>query len=177
MTEVLNNTVSEYNKYQRSISTDLHLKSCSFFSLFLGKGPVMGWIVSPQVNSWTPYTTDHNYRFGDRMLEIQIKFILAIKGNYEGRGLINQELRINIHTILYKRQATSKNLLCSTRNSAQYSVRIYMRKESEKEWMYIYMYNWVTLGYTWNTTCNKKKRQLNLKKRKRSLQLALTQSD
>ena len=75
------------------------------------------------------------------MLEIQIKFILAIKGNYEGRGLINQELGINIHIILYKRQATSKNLLCSTRNSAQYSVRIYMRKESEKEWMYIYTYN------------------------------------
>jgi len=61
------------------------------------------------------------------------------KGKHEGRGVINQELGINIHTILYKRQATSKNLLCSTGNSAQYSVRIYMRKESEKEWMYVYV--------------------------------------
>ena len=42
LTEVLNNSVSEYNKYQRSIPTDLHLKSCSFLPLFLGKGPVMG---------------------------------------------------------------------------------------------------------------------------------------
>ena len=86
LTEVLNNSVSEYNKYQRSISNDLHLKSCSFFSLFLGKGPVMGWIVSPQVNSWTPYTAEHDYRFGDRMLEIQIKFILATKGETWGEG-------------------------------------------------------------------------------------------
>ena len=37
------------------------------------------------------------------------------------------------HTLLYVRQITNKDLLYSTGNSTQYSVIIYMGKESEKE--------------------------------------------
>ena len=52
---------------------------------------------------------------------------------------INQELGINIHTLLYIRWITNKDLLYSTGNSTKYSVIAYVRKESEKdEYMYIY---------------------------------------
>ena len=33
----------------------------------------------------------------------------------------------------------NKDLLCSTGNSTQYSVITYMGKESEKEWIYVYV--------------------------------------
>ena len=58
----------------------------------------------------------------------------------KGRGVvINQEVGINIYTILYIKQIINKNLLCSTMNSSQYSVITYMGKESEKEWIYVYI--------------------------------------
>ena len=59
--------------------------------------------------------------------------LMFTKGVMLGGG-VNQEFRINIHTLLYIRQITNKNLLYSTGNSTQYSVITYMRKESEKEW-------------------------------------------
>ena len=37
------------------------------------------------------------------------------------------------------KQITNKDLLYSTRSSTQYSVITYMRKESEKEWIYVYV--------------------------------------
>ena len=37
------------------------------------------------------------------------------------------------------KQITNKDLLYSTRNSTQYSVITHMRKESEKEWIYVYV--------------------------------------
>ena len=37
----------------------------------------------------------------------------------------------------FKRKAPYKDLLYSTENSTQYSAITYMRKESEKEWIYI----------------------------------------
>ena len=45
---------------------------------------------------------------------------------------INQDPGINIQKLLYVRQITKKDLLCSTRNSTQYSVITYMGKEGEK---------------------------------------------
>ena len=48
-------------------------------------------------------------------------------------GGINQELGMNIHTLLYIRLVTNKDLLYSTGNSAQHSVMAYMGKESTKE--------------------------------------------
>ena len=57
---------------------------------------------------------------------------MVTKGETCGGG-INQDLGINIYTLLYIRQITNKDLLYSTGNSTQYSVITYMRKESEKE--------------------------------------------
>jgi len=51
---------------------------------------------------------------------------------------INQELGMNTHTLRYIRQITNKDLLCSTGNSTQCCVITYMRKEPEKEWIYVY---------------------------------------
>ena len=51
------------------------------------------------------------------------------------KGGINQEVGIDIYTILYIKQVTNKNLMYSTRNSAQYTVLTYMGKESKKEWI------------------------------------------
>ena len=56
-----------------------------------------------------------------------------------GKGEINQEFGVNIYTLLYIKQITNKDLLYSTGNSTQYSVMTYMGKESEKEWMYVYV--------------------------------------
>lgn len=50
---------------------------------------------------------------------------------YQGErvgGEINQEVEINIYTVLYMKQITIKNLLYSTGNSTKYSVIIYMGK-------------------------------------------------
>ena len=51
--------------------------------------------------------------------------------------------------ILWYVNYTSIKLL-KTLKHAQYSVITYMGKESEKEWIYIYMDNWITLLYIWN---------------------------
>ena len=45
---------------------------------------------------------------------------------------VNQELEMNAHTLLHVRQRASKDLLCSTGHSTQYSVITYVRKESKK---------------------------------------------
>ena len=62
---------------------------------------------------------------------------MVIKG--ETWGGLNQELMMNIHTLLYIKQITNKDLLYSTGNSTQYSVMTYMGIESEKEWIYVYV--------------------------------------
>ena len=52
---------------------------------------------------------------------------------------INWEIGIDIYTLLYIKQIISKNLLCSTGNSTQYSVMAI--------WEEMYMYNLFTLLY------------------------------
>ena len=47
---------------------------------------------------------------------------------------------ISIHTLLHTKLNANKDLLCSLGKYSQYSVRAYMGKESEKEWIYLYMY-------------------------------------
>ena len=75
-----------------------------------------------------------------RQTETNLQMLRLTQGyqmrNVEGRG-INQELGMNIHTLLYIRQITDENLLYSTGNSTQYSVITYAREESKKEWKYI----------------------------------------
>ena len=45
----------------------------------------------------------------------------------------------HIYILLYT-VSSNKDLLYSARKSFQYSVADYMGKESEQEWMYMYMY-------------------------------------
>ena len=61
------------------------------------------------------------------------------QGGKAGGGGMNQEIGIDIYTLLYIKQITNKDLLYSTGNSTQYSVMAYMGKESKKEWIYVYV--------------------------------------
>ena len=62
------------------------------------------------------------------------------KEKHGGRG-INQEVAVDIYTLLYIKQRGNKDLLYSIGKSTQYCVITYLGKESEKEYMYIYMYS------------------------------------
>ena len=57
----------------------------------------------------------------------------------KGGGGIHWEIGIDIYTLLYIKQITSKNLLYSTGNSIQYPAMACMGKESKKEWIYVYV--------------------------------------
>ena len=52
---------------------------------------------------------------------------------------INWEIDIDIYTLLYIKSITNKNLQYSTGNSTQYSIISYMGKESNKEWIYVFV--------------------------------------
>ena len=54
-------------------------------------------------------------------------------------GVINQEAGINMYTLLYIKSVSNKDLLYGTGKSTQYFVITCMGKESEKEWMYVYI--------------------------------------
>ena len=54
-------------------------------------------------------------------------------------GGINREIGIDIYTLLYIRQITSKYLWYSTGNSTQDSVMIHTGKYSKKERIYVYV--------------------------------------
>ena len=62
-----------------------------------------------------------------------------------GRGGINWDIGTDIFTLLYTKEITSKNLLCSRGNSTQYPVMVYMGKKILKKhtsvYKYRYMYN------------------------------------
>ena len=53
-------------------------------------------------------------------------------------GGINWKTGIDIYTLLYIKEITTKDLLYSTGNSTQYSVIAYMGKEYKKEWIHVY---------------------------------------
>ena len=76
--------------------------------------------------------------FYETEADLQIlKTNMVTKGESEGGWGINRELGINICTRLCIRQIINKALLYSTGNSTWYSVINYMRKASEKEWIYV----------------------------------------
>ena len=52
---------------------------------------------------------------------------------------INCKFGIDIYTLLYMEYISNRDLLYSTGTSTQYSVVTYEGKESEKEWMYVYV--------------------------------------
>ena len=87
------------------------------------------------ITKWFSYTYTHFFRF------------FSLTDYYKILSIVH-----SIFTFIYK-IVTNKGLLYSTGNYAQYLITIYKGKESEK--VYIYMYNWTTLLYTWNQ-CRRK---------------------
>jgi len=74
-----------------------------------------------------------------RVTDVENKVMVACVGGGKGKGGINREIEIDRYTPLYVKQITNKDLLYSTGNSSQYSAMTYMGKESEKEWLYVYV--------------------------------------
>ena len=65
--------------------------------------------------------------------------ILSLSGQWSEKGKTIPYKEGDMYTLLYIKQITNKDLLYSTGNSTQYSVMIYMGKESKKEWIYVYV--------------------------------------
>lgn len=59
---------------------------------------------------------------------------MAVKG-----GGMDWEVEIDIYTLLYIRWVTIKNVPNRTGKPSQYLVMTCMGKESEKEWIYVYV--------------------------------------
>ena len=74
----------------------------------------------------------------------------------KGSGMINQEVGINIYTLLYIKQITNKDLLYSKEKYTQQFVITYKRKESEKEDMYVCITESLCCTPETNTTLKKK---------------------
>ena len=56
------------------------------------------------------------------------------------RGRIDWEAGTGIYTLLYIKSIRNKDLPYRSEKSIQYSVIVYMEKESEKEWLSMYKY-------------------------------------
>ena len=59
------------------------------------------------------------------------------RGNVNGKDKLG--FWINIHTILHIKKIANKDLLYSTGKSTRYSVKTYVGKESEIEWIDVYV--------------------------------------
>ena len=70
------------------------------------------------------------------------------QGKWWGERIV-REFEIHRYPLLYFKWITNKDLLFSTRNSAQCYVAAWMGEELGKNG-YMYMYSWVTLLHTWN---------------------------
>ena len=73
----------------------------------------------------------------------QLENLLKISSTFTPQILIHQVqgevwTLIDTHTLLHMKKITKKDLPHSTGNSAQYSVRAYVGKESLKQWIYVY---------------------------------------
>ena len=74
-------------------------------------------------------------------LQNRDRCIKQIYGDRRGKGGgINQEYGIKIHTLLYIKKMTNKDLLYSTGNSTQYLIRAYNGKESKNTHTHIHTY-------------------------------------
>ena len=76
---------------------------------------------------------------------------IVIEEEMVGEG-INQEAEINTYTLPYIKQISNNDLLYSTVKSTQYSVITYMGRESEKEWISIFMTDSICYTPKTNTT-------------------------
>ena len=64
--------------------------------------------------------------------------LMVTKGDGPGWGM-DRGVGIGLCTLRYMERLTNGDLLYSTESSTQYSVIIYVGKESEREWMCVYI--------------------------------------
>ena len=64
---------------------------------------------------------------------------MVASGEGHGEGIV-REFGIDMYTLLYLKWITNKDLLYSTRNSAQYYVVDWTEGESGGEWLYVYIW-------------------------------------
>ena len=67
---------------------------------------------------------------------------LQLPKEKKGEG-INYVFGINIYTLLYIKQRTNKDLLYSTENYNQYFIITYKKKESDKEYICVYIHTYI----------------------------------
>ena len=79
---------------------------------------------------------DTNELFGSIEIETLKTNLQLPQGKGSGERL---EFGINVYTLLYIKQIINKDLVYHTGHSTQYSVVIYMGRENEKEYMYVYV--------------------------------------
>ena len=123
-----------------------HCRSCGIHhSRSLDLIPGLGTSICAAKNE-TKQKTDTNEFTKHKQTHRSQKQIQGYKsGNVGGERGTNQEFGIN--TVLYLQQITNKDLVHSTWNSIQYSVKTYMGKESEKR-MDIHIYIIITFLHT-----------------------------
>ena len=114
-----------------------------------------GWMVSPTQWTWV-WASSGRWWWTGKPGVLQSVGLQRVGHNWAtenhqvmGRAGIHWEISTDIYTLLYTKEITNKNMLCSTGNSTQYSVMAYMGKNL-KQSRYRYVYNWITLLYTWN---------------------------
>ena len=64
----------------------------------------------------------------------------SIHGVFQARVLEWGAIAFSLHTLLYIKEITSKNLLYSTGNTSQYTVMTYIGKENKKECICVYVW-------------------------------------
>ena len=62
---------------------------------------------------------------------------MVASGEGHGEGIV-REFGIDMYTLLYLKWITNKDLLYSTRNSAQCYMAAWMGREFEREWIHVY---------------------------------------
>ena len=100
-------------------------------------------IVKLRNSIWWKYSCREEMEVKDRTI---IKYVLWYKRTQPllqfCPGLcprVNWEIGIDIYTLLCIKLLTKKDLLYSTENCTQYSVMVYVGKESKKERIYVYI--------------------------------------
>ena len=81
-------------------------------------------------------------RNGNRIMDIENRLGVAKGERVEGG--IEWEVWVSRCKLLYREWINNKAPLYSTENYIHYSVINYMRKQSKKEWIYIYIYICIT---------------------------------
>ena len=87
------------------------------------------------------YSNELNLQYRNRLSDLENKLVVLGKdGSVEGMEGIVMEFEMDMYTRLYLKWITSKDLLYSTWNSAQYYLAAWMRGKFGREWIHVYVW-------------------------------------